>query len=153
MQAQHVQHNFEGFDAVNLGYMLSQGPDDGSNDVIIIGSQESGPDVQSWRARIMRAAGTDWQHVVSDILLGIVIVVLAHSRAQQRLGRVQTCRVATGQPTMSVTVVLINSYCAAAPGMMPMFVQAMSFSMLHVSLCHMQESGTCWATKALSQYG
>jgi hypothetical protein len=74
-----------------------QGGEHGADDVIIIGSQESGPDVQLWRSQLLMAAGADWQHVASNILLSIAIVVLAHTRAQQRLTRVQTCRVATGR--------------------------------------------------------
>jgi hypothetical protein len=76
---------------------VPQGPDHAKNDMIIIGSQESGLDVQLWRSRLMTTAGAEWHDVASNVLLGICIVVMAHSRAQHRLTRVQTCRIATGQ--------------------------------------------------------
>jgi hypothetical protein len=74
-----------------------QGGDHTKNDMIIVGSQESGPDVQLWRSRLMTTAGAEWHDVASNVLLGICIVVMAHRRAQHRLTRVQTCRIATGQ--------------------------------------------------------
>ncbi len=78
-----------------------QGVDHTKNDMLIIGTQESGPEVTRWRARLMKTTGHDFKHVASRALSGITIVVLAHRRLRGRLSRVQTSSVATGLFTCS----------------------------------------------------
>lgn len=64
--------------------------------MIVVCTQESGPEVQQWQSRLEQVAGPDWHRATSDILLGILVVVLTHSRLRQRLSRIQTCRIAIG---------------------------------------------------------
>lgn len=72
------------------------GLDRGTCDMIMVCTQESGPEVQQWQSRLQQVADPDWHSAASDVLLGILVIVLTHSRLRQRLSRIQTCRIAIG---------------------------------------------------------
>lgn len=96
----------------NLSFPMSQGRDHNVNDLLVIGTQEGGPEVQLWRGRLMEAAGSEWKHVASEYLLGITIVVLAHRRIGGRLSCVQTSSVATGQ--FELPLIAFGNLCSSA---------------------------------------